>query len=268
MKYKEIIKNLIPPFFLKIYYRLTSKYGYYGNYASWNEAAKVSTGYDSQTVLEKVKGAMLKVRQGTAVSERDSVTFDRMFLPWPLLSGLLYIASKMGNRLNIVDFGGSLGTSYFQCRGFLRNLSCLNWSVIEQPHFVSVGKQYFENDHLKFYDDLQTCVENKTPDVILFSSVIQYLEDPYRLLEMVTQWRIEYLIFDRTPFLEMDSDRITVQKVSPDIYEASYPAWFFNLKKFEDFFLKDYELIAEFDSLDRANIPSVFKGFIFKLKSI
>lgn len=262
-----MIRSLVPPFLLESYYRLTSKYGYYGNYASWKEAAKASTGYDSQIILEKVKRAMLKVKQWPAVSERDSVTFDRSYFPWPLISGLLYTALKKGNRLNIVDFGGALGTSYFQCRSFLHNLDQLDWSIVEQPKFVTVGKQYFENNQLKFYDNLETCVTNGTPDVILFSSVIQYLENPYFLLEIVKKWRIEILIFDRTPFLESGGDRITVQRVSPDIYEASYPAWFFDLETFKEFFSKNYDLLAEFDSLDRANIPSVFKGFIFRLKS-
>jgi hypothetical protein len=57
---------------------------------------------------------------------------------------------------------------------------------------------------------------------------------------------------------------ITVQTVNPKIYKGSYPCWFFNEEKFVSFFRKNYILVLEFDSLDRANLSSEFKGYIFQ----
>ena len=56
----------------------------------------------------------------------------------------------------------------------------------------------------------------------------------------------------------------TVQLVSPELCEASYPARFFNMERFLEYFRQDYKLSARFDSGDRANIPSSFKGFVFE----
>jgi putative methyltransferase (TIGR04325 family) len=109
------------------------------------------------------------------------------------------------------------------------------------------------------------------PNVILFSSVIQYLKNPYKVLKQILQFGPKYVIFDRTAFIDKGNDRITIQKVSPEIYRASYPAWFLNRSKFLNFMEGKYELIAEFQSENGLKVRlgsrrGEFKGFIFKLK--
>lgn len=263
---KKIIEEITPPVLINIYKEKFGKYGFFGNYSSWEEATKTSEGYDSEIILNKVKDALLKVKSGEASYERDSVLFDKIEYSWPLLTALLWIALKNGNKMNLVDFGGSLGSSYFQNRFFLTHLNELKWNIVEQSNFVDCGKQYFENDHLKFYYNLNDCKKEHNSDIILFLSVIQYLEKPYALLEEIITYGFKYIVFDRTPFLEYGKDRITVQQVPPKIYKASYPAWFFNRDKFLNFFIRrGYEVVAEFDTSDKSNIASSgFKGFIFK----
>jgi putative methyltransferase (TIGR04325 family) len=73
----------------------------------------------------------------------------------------------------------------------------------------------------------------------------------------------EYIIIDRTPFVK-GNDRITVQTVNPKIYKGSYPCWFFDEEKFISSLTREYKLVLEFDALDKANISSEFKGFIFQ----
>ena len=69
--------------------------------------------------------------------------------------------------------------------------------------------------------------------------------------------------------MEEGADRIAIQKVPPEIYQASYPAWFFNKDKFLNYFRKDYELIEEFDALAGQifidyRTKARDKGYIFK----
>jgi len=264
---KQIVKDFVPPVLLKIHQGITSQISFQGNYANWEEARKASSGYDSDVILNKVKNALLEVKNGEAAYERDSVLFDKIQYSWPLLAGLLWIASQNKNKLNLIDFGGSLGSSYYQNRKFFLHLDELRWNIVEQEKFVECGKRYFEDEHLKFYYSLDDCLMNQQhTGTILFSSVIQYLEKPFDLLAEVISKEFSYIIFDRTPFLEKGNDRLTIQKVPPEIYPASYPAWFFNQEKFLQFFSEKYEVISDFESDDRANIPSYFKGFIFKLK--
>lgn len=215
-------------------YLLTSaKYGWFGNYASWNLAKQDTTGYDSDEIITKVKNALLKVKSGEAVYERDSVLFDEIHYSWGALAGLLYAGVENKGKLNVLDFGGSLGSGYFQNRKALSHLDSLQWNIIEQAHFVATGKENFQNNQLKFFEDYDTYLAtNSTPDVLLLSSVIQYIEHPFQLLDMLLSKGIETVIIDITTFVDTELDIITVQKVPPHIYTASYPCWFFNKEKF------------------------------------
>src|ERR1700712_2624661 len=89
------------------------RYGWSGNYNSWQEAEQQCVGYDADNILEKIKVATLKVKNGDAVYERDALLFDSIQYSWPLLANLLWIAGKKTSRLSVIDFGGSLGSSYF-----------------------------------------------------------------------------------------------------------------------------------------------------------
>ena len=181
--------------------------------------------------------------------ERDSVLFDEIQYSWPILAGLMWIAAQSKGELNVLDYGGSLGSTYFQNKKFLQALPKVRWNIVEQNHFIDAGKKYFEDDAIKFFYDIESCVKQSSPNTILFSSVIQYLEKPYSLLERVKAMNFEFILFDRTSFVLDGKDRLTVQTVPLEIYSASYPCWFFNKKKFHAFFEEDYELIADFDAL-------------------
>ena len=264
--WKTLLKELLPPIVLRAT-RRNEKYGFFGTYASWEEAQRGSSGYDSAAILAKVKQASLQVKNGTALYERDSVLFDQVHYSFPVLASLLRVALENQGKLSVLDFGGSLGSSYYQCRGFLSGIPTVRWNVVEQPHFVDCGKECFEDETLHFYSEIDSCLVNESPDIVLLSSVIQYLEKPYEFLETLMQYEFPYLLFDRTAFVEVGDDRLTIQKVPPEIYTASYPAWFLDINKFLNLLATQYTCLLEFESLDRVNVPSQFKGFFFRRKS-
>ncbi len=263
---RSILKRYIHPPLLRLYRRIAGGVRFSGNYATWEEASRRATGYDSPEIIRRVTEAALKVRNGEAVCERDSVLFEKPQYSWPVIAGLLWIAAQKGNRLNIVDFGGSLGSSYFQARRFLLPLEACRWSVVEQKHFVETGRRYFEDDHLRFYDELDACIGRERPDAVLLSSVLQYLPDPGAFLNALVRKRLEFVLVDRTPFSLSQGDRLTIQTVPSSIYPASYPAWIMDPGRFQDRFAGTYDLVAEFESPDTANIPAEFKGFIYRRK--
>jgi putative methyltransferase (TIGR04325 family) len=261
---KKIIKDFMPPAFLRSITGLF--YGWHGNYPEWNIALRKCSGYDSQLIIDKVKESSLKVKMGLAKYERDSVIFNEIQYNFPVLSSLLWVASRNNGKLNVLDFGGSLGSCYYQHKFFLDSFAELKWCIVEQPNFVKVGLESFSDARLKFYNSIDECLNENNINVILLSSVISYLEKPYELLDSLKSKKIKYILFDKTPLIK-GNDRITIQKAKPAIYKASYPSWFFNKRKFIDFMETEYELIFEFDSDCKANIPSEFKGFLFNLKN-
>lgn len=205
-------------------------------------------GYNSEVILEKTKNALLLVKNGEAVYERDSVLFDKKQYPFPLISFLLYSALIQNGPLNIMDFGGSLGSTYYQVKDFLTTGACNSWNIIEQPHYVDCGKKYFEDHTLHFFSSVQECNATSRIDFVILSSSVQYLEDPHTFLDELCSYNYKYLLFDRTAFTEGADDRLTVQHVPPEIYDASYPAWFFNEQKFLEHFQTDYVIKGEFAS--------------------
>ncbi|MBN1764193.1 MAG: methyltransferase, TIGR04325 family [Sedimentisphaerales bacterium] len=276
-KLKTYIKEFIPPAFLRWRCELLQRwnnegrppnvqYGYFGDYSGWQEALQDCEGYNADHILKKVRTALLKVKAGQAAYERDSVLFHDTDYSWPLLAGLLRIAAGNNNRLGVLDIGGSLGSTYYQNRSFLSSLDELHWCIVEQDHFVDCGRKEFETEQLRFYYDVESCLARERIDVVILSSVLPYLEKPFQLIDEIINIGIRHAIIDRTAFLPgADKDRLTVQRVSPGVYEASYPAWFFSKHKFLAYWQAACHCVAEFSSPGRTNIAdSQFMGMIFE----
>ncbi|MEO6304854.1 MAG: methyltransferase, TIGR04325 family [Bacteroidia bacterium] len=257
------IKKTLKPFFPSKAYAMLSRLTknsteqnvWRGNYTSWHEANKISTGYDSETILEKCKNALLKVKNGEAVYERDSVLFNEVQLSHGLLNYLKQTATENNNKLCVLDFGGSLGSSYYQNKNYLNDLTELNWCIVEQPNFVQCGKDFFEDENLKFYLTIEDCLKAHKPDIILLSSVIQYIEKPFELIQQILKLKVKYLIFDRLALSNENKDILTIQSVSDNYYESKLCHWFFSEDHFVSLFKKNYELIESAPSY--ADIPLV-----------
>jgi putative methyltransferase (TIGR04325 family) len=223
---------------------------YAGNFASWEEAREHSQGYDAPAILERVKQATLKVQRGEAAYERDSVLFDRIEYSFPLLAALLRAALRNGGRLNVVDVGGSLGSTFFQCRPVLEPAVQIHWSVVEQPLFANCGRKHFETEQLRFFDDLQTCLRSQVHEIAILSSVLPYIAQPHALLESIAQ-NLPAVIIDRTPVWTGMPDRLTLQSVPASIYgfATSYPAWILNRESILAHFEAHFRTVFEFDAL-------------------
>jgi putative methyltransferase (TIGR04325 family) len=261
---KKILKNILPPIvieFIKsfIYSKRIIKTKF------WAEATKKSKGYNHKIIFDKVYEASKNVLEGKYPYERDGVNFGQIEYSWPLLSGLLLSANLNNGYLNVCDFGGSLGSSYFQNRSFINRVKKVHWNIIEQSHFVETGKNEFENNFLKFYYSLYEFSQENKPQTLLLSSVLQYIEHPYDLLDKILAYDFKIVILDRTPFDKNNGNEfVMLQKVPKEIYDASYPAWVFNAQKMSNFILdKDFKLLETFDSNDKNNLNFYYGGLIF-----
>lgn len=268
-KIKKIIKHALPPFMFDTVKLIFSKYGFSGNYQKWTDAQNDCSGYDDEAIIKKVKKASLKVKNGEAVFERDGLLYDKIQYSYPLLASLLWTTSKNNNELNIVDFGGSLGSNYFQNKKMLAHAN-VKWNIVEQEKFVHYGKEKFTDETLKFFYNIDECFENNKPNSIMFSGSIQYIEKPFDVLQKVVDHKFEYIIFDRVSFSDIANDVIVMQNIPPHIYKASYPCWLFDEEKFIKFFTKNnYKLFEKFDNPDvikYKNKNIKFKALIFELK--
>ena len=259
-----LLRSLLPPLavqWLRRWGGWTSRFN--GNFATWAEARQASTGYDSTLILERVLAATREVRAGRAAFERDSVRFAQSETNHPLLAGLLYVAARNGGKLAVADFGGSLGSVYWQHRRWLETLAAVRWSVVEQPHFVAAGRQELADARLGFYSSLAECVAQEQPTVLLLSSVLSYLEAPQDLLAEAIRAKFSYILIDRTPCLEGAPDRLTVQQVPRTIYPASYPCWLLARSSLQTPLARDYRQVDEWICPDEID-GVTFRGFLFE----
>ena len=240
---------------------------YTGDYAGFAAARADSTGYEEGVILERTRVALHKVVRGEAAYERDSVTFDHLELPASLLAILHRIAAEHQGTLSVLDFGGSLGSTFFQCQSALQALPRLEWSIVELPAHVACGQREFANEVLRFYPTIAACLKERRPSALLLSGVLQYLPDPWTFLRKGAAQGFDWIILDRTAFIPTDRDRLTVQVVSPRIYPASYPAWFFSRPRLPANLPPGWKIDVEFDAIDRQlldGVRLVFKGLALR----
>lgn len=264
----KIVKAFTPPILISALKNSSLiKSGWHGNYKTWEDAKSKTTGYDSALILDKVRESIYKVKEGLSVYERDSVIFDTIQYSWPLLTGLMMAAAKNEGKINVLDFGGSLGSTYYQNKKFLANFNDVVWSIVEQEHFVNIGKESFEDSILKFYPTITDCIKEQSPNVIVLSSVLQYLENPYQFIDsLINETQANLILIDRTPF--SSEERIVIQTVPSSIYKGSYPCHIFSLSKFKNFFSSNnYNLIEEFESNDGKVGDIYFKGILYLKKN-
>jgi putative methyltransferase (TIGR04325 family) len=106
--------------------------------------------------------ATLKIKRGEPLTEND-IGFGRPRYNPVLISSVLSAAIACGNRLQVLDFGGSLGVLYFQSREFLRDLVEIKWSVIELPNLAAAGRDYLQSPELQFFDTIEACLKENSP---------------------------------------------------------------------------------------------------------
>jgi putative methyltransferase (TIGR04325 family) len=258
------LRPFIPPAAINLLIRL----GLAGNrfkhsYSSWEEAAATCTGYQEKSIANQVLNSSRLVRDGVYVYERDGVVFDEIQYSWELLSALLG-TPRQETSLRVLDWGGSLGSTYRQNRDLLHAAGLeVHWTVLEQPHLVEIGSNEFTNPELSFISDVNSIADEKF-DVVLFASSICYLEFPKEAIKAAVKLRPSRIIFDRTPHSKTHKDLVGVQKVGRGIYRASYPIRSFAEGSLAQIIGDTYCLVSEWESNLQPDPQTVAKGLVFQ----
>ena len=256
----KLIKLLLPEFLINlinIFFR--RKIIIRNDYNSWKKALKNSTGYNSNLIFYKTKKSFEKVLAKKAKFERDSVLFYKNE-PNNQLIRIIKTLYK-DNKINICDFGGSLGSLYFQNIDYL-DQNKITWNIVEQKKYVKYASSKLSIKNLNFFLTIDEVFKKKI-DLVILSSVLHYLEFPDYLLDKISKKKIENLIISRTPFHD-NQDTIKIQEVPKNIYKASYPVRIFNkrkfIKKMKTRGFKIKKKINTFEKLDNFN----YYGFYFR----
>lgn len=232
-----------------------------------DESKKYGDAYQDNKILEKVAEATQTVRNGNGLYEQDGVVFNKQIINYQLISAFLYAYSHL-DSLNVLDFGGALGSTYFRYRHLWDEYNA-SWTVIEQDNYVKYGEANVPE--VQFIADISDY--KSKADILLLSSVLGYLSDPYKMFGKLLDENIPYVIIDETAFDPDDNGYVTLQHVPETIYKAVYPCTLFSFDYFKKF-IEDhgYEIINEWD-YQFGNIQiregievkdTVEKGFLLK----
>jgi len=264
---RNFLKLFIPPVFLDFTRRFRLDTIYFSKrYYDWEVAESRASGYESKDILDKNLNAALKVRSGQFSFERDSVLFQEPQYVYPLVCGLIIAQQLEKQNLIVLDYGGSLGSLYFQHSNIINRIENLSWNILEQPHFVSTGKEHLEDKRLKFFDNIEEFHCKNKINLLVLSSVLQYLQDPYEVLNNLMKLKPDVIVIDRTSFLKNSTrEHLRIQNNPTNICKSSYPCWFLLREKLEDKITSfGYEIESRHDSADDLSYEYEWGGVIFR----
>lgn len=259
-KFKKSIRLWVPPIVLRVVKSIVfGRVKFEGPFESWQEAQSNSQGYDDKSILKKVSKSTHSVIQETGIFERDSVVFNRLELSQLLVAGLA-VASSSGN-INVLDVGGSLGSQYWQHRNLVRHLKIKKWIVVEQPHFVQIGKSEFADGVLSFIE-ISEMKQGLAPiSLVNLTGSLQFIEDYVSVLMSVLKLNPRVIVIDKI-FATLESERIYVQHVPKVIYRGSYPFRCLNTDNLNRIMeAEGYELALKLDYIDFPQLQTINCNF-------
>lgn len=238
-----------------------------GPFSSWQDAVTHSNGWDDPKITKKTLESALRVRDGHSEFEQDGVVRPNIiYSPTGLAFILLMVGRQQEGPIRVIDFGGGLGTHFYQHRKLFESMQrSFSWNVVERPDIVQLGKQHFETLSLRFFSEVAD-IQDATG--FLSSGGVQCLADPHALLDTVCKSGVPTIAIDRLLIsTEENEDRLFVQHPDPTVYyAATYPVWCFSLDGFiRRFEARGYRLVDRFTG--NLNAVVDHRGMIFVKQS-
>lgn len=240
IRFKEKIRHLI-------HKRPKRKLLISGEYATYEEALAASAPYDGHVIVSQVAAAAASVLSGDFAYERDGMAFKTRPSNLNLYSRL---QSLLTADSIIADFGGGVGGLYYNMPEAFHLSS--KKIVIEQSSMVAEGERLQKHCDIKIeFFDSQNLILLPNVDILVFSAVLQYIDNALTMLKQVVRiCNPRHIIIDRTPVSTLDN--AWHLQINDGFYSqyVTYPVRFFSLDDIRAT-LDDYTLkstwISEFD---------------------
>ena len=242
---------------INLIFRLSGKIYFSNEQKNWLSALKLSKSYNDEIIFDKVKKIYDDLSDNNfEFYERDGLILRHKPDEEDLIK---FLKDKIDINYNIevLDYGGSLGSRFFSNYNFIRD-NKIKWNIVEQKNFVQYGKKFLQNDFLSFYNNLEECFSKKKINCVIFSGSIQYLENYDEILKKIKTYKIRYIFLDSLPLSNHAKHRIFVQHISKKIYDSSYPIRIFS----KEFFLDEIKKL-KFGVSDLKYKKTVFYGFTY-----
>jgi putative methyltransferase (TIGR04325 family) len=251
------LSDLVPPLLTRAFRRpvrrddLVVRHdgpGLFGDFPDWASALAASTPYETDlAVYGKITD---KVRLGEAGSGRNLM---------PILAGIALASDGRANR--VLDFGGNLGVVYFDVAQVLLD-RIAEWRVVDCQEVVSYGNANYADGKLAFFTSLESACRDFSPDMVLCSHALQYVEKPYDTLTMLSAVKPAVIVLHELPVAE--HERFMIQRLPEGLGGTERPIQILSSGRLAAA-LSSYDLIADTDLppwdpyIDARHVAQVFR---------
>ena len=243
--------------FFNLIFRLSGKIYFSNEKKDWLSALRLSKSYDDRIIFDKVKNTYDNLTdKKSEFYERDGLILRSKPDEEELIK-FLKDKIDINNTIEVLDYGGSLGSRFFSNYNFIKK-NKIKWNIVEQENFVKYGRKFLQRKDLSFYNNLEECFNEKKINCVIFSGSIQYLENYLDVLKKIKTFNIRYIFFDNLPLSSYKDHKIYVQNISKKIYNSSYPIRIFSKELFLDEVKK-----LNFSFFDLNKKRTIFYGFSY-----
>ncbi len=276
MPWKTIIKSVLPPVLLQGVRRL--RYGPPPR-PEWEFVPEGWAGYQETgwkhpsitatqrrkwpTYCELIKGpGLLSVSHEDPAPGQGNVASHNAIMSY----GYVLARAAQGRRtISILDWGSGVGHYYPLSRELLPGVE-LDYHAHDWPPLCAAGREL--NPRITFQADARACW-NRTYDLVLVSSSLQYSVEWQPLLEKLASVTGRFLFITRLPVALQKPPFVVVQRVHSYGYDTEYRGWVFNRAEFLACCERQpLTFQREFLMMDRPEVlnapePVQFRGYLF-----
>jgi putative methyltransferase (TIGR04325 family) len=257
MSYREIVKDVFPPFFLKKVRRHLQ--GGSHIYSSYSEALnQCRPGYAQEEIAKVVIAKNIRF---SASLSRSTPVVDL-----GSMRELVAITLSAGSdSVNVLDFGGGGGHHYIVAKAVIGSKFNLRWNVVETETMVDASGQIADGK-LRFFTNIEEAADDlQDVDLVFSSNALQYVPDQEYFLNKLLSIGATNVFLTRVPLSRIQTKVIVQHSLLsengpgplPDGVRdkrVSYPATFSKKDTFESILKNKYDIKAIFQEDQNAFI--------------
>jgi putative methyltransferase (TIGR04325 family) len=210
---------------------------------SWASAEDSAGGYEETALVERMAEKLRLGIPARLSNLKSLVPLGHLTVRQQHLSAAWALTVGRLPTVKVADVGGGNGHSYdFLSQAFGHN-QVLSYIVFKSDTIARAYSRVGQSLPFKFCSSSDSREKLSSEfHLVIFSCVLQYLEDPHRELGSYSS---EFAILMRLPLIHGEKDEIYVQNLqSPDYGTASWPIRLFSRQKFEAEILQRWTILA------------------------
>ncbi len=193
-----------------------------GIYSSFSQVPVEGPGFDGEVWLNNSLKKMAVLRLEAEKSALLPPPSNLREILLPLVAAVVYQEQR---KLKILDFGGSIGFTYYQTVRALPGAERVEYHIVERESVCVAGRKFFSeaNGNLFFHEELPG---KGVFDIVYLGSTLHYIDDWQGLLSQICKLSPKYLLLVEVPAGDIPTF-ITAQHH----YSSRIPVRFFNINE-------------------------------------